>query len=68
MAGKDEEIDVIENALLVYNNQLKMFDYIINDKHRTPTKKYFQRNYLNQDRHHHHYQYDLCYKKLLLKE
>ena len=40
MAGQDEEIDdVIESALLVYNNQLKPFDdYILKDKQRTSTK------------------------------
>ena len=29
---------------------------------------YLKRNCLNQDCHHHQYQYDFCHKKLLLKE
>ena len=41
LVGQDEEVgDVIENASLVYNNQLKLFDdHILNDKHRTPKKR-----------------------------
>ena len=65
LTRQDEEIDdVTENASLVYKNQLKFFDnYILQDKQRTPTNKY-----LNQDLHHHHYQYDFHHKILLLKE
>ena len=33
LAGQDEEIDdVIQNVLLVYNNQLKFFGYILKNK------------------------------------
>ena len=40
LAGQVEEIDVIENVLIVYNNQLKFFDdYILKDKQKTPTKR-----------------------------
>ena len=41
LAGQDEEIDgVIENAWLVYNNQLKLLDdYMLKNKQRTSTKQ-----------------------------
>ena len=41
LAGQDEEIDgVIENAWLVYNNQLKLLDdYMLKHKQRTSTKQ-----------------------------
>ena len=40
LVWQDEEIeDVIENASLVYNNQLKVFDDILKNKKRTPTKQ-----------------------------
>ena len=41
MAGQDEQIDgIIENAWLVYNNQLKLLDdYILKNKQRTSTKQ-----------------------------
>ena len=41
MARQDEEIDgVIENAWLVYNNQLKLLeDYMLKNKQRTSTKQ-----------------------------
>ena len=41
LTGQDEEIDgVIENAWLVYNNQLKLLDdYILKNKQRTSTKQ-----------------------------
>ena len=40
-AEQDEEIDdIIENASLVYNNQLKFFDdNILKNKQKTPTKR-----------------------------
>ena len=43
MALEDEKIDdVIENASLIYNNQLKFLDdYIINNKYKIPTKLIF---------------------------
>ena len=43
MALEDEKIDdVIENAALIYNNQLKFLDdYIINNKYKIPTKLIF---------------------------
>ena len=41
LTGQDEEIDgVIENAWLVYNNQLKLLDdYMLKNKQRTSTKQ-----------------------------
>ena len=41
LTGQDEEIDgVIENAWLVYNNQLKLLDdYMLKHKQRTSTKQ-----------------------------
>ena len=40
LVWQSEEIeDVIENASLVYNNQLKVFDDILKNKKRTPTKQ-----------------------------
>ena len=41
LTGQDEEIDgVIENAWLVYNNQLKLLDdYMLENKQRTSTKQ-----------------------------
>ena len=66
LAGKDEEIgDVIQNASLVYNNQLQMY-WKINKEHQR--NEYLQKNYLNQDRHHHLCQYDFSHKKLLLRK
>ena len=43
LAGREKEIDdILENILLVYSNQLKLFnDYIIINKHRTPTKRIY---------------------------
>ena len=44
-AGEDKEIDaVIENASLVFNNQLKFFDdFLLKYKQRTPTKQISKR-------------------------
>ena len=43
LAGREKEIDdILENISLVYSNQLKLFnDYIIINKHRTPTKRIY---------------------------
>ena len=66
LAGQDEEIDdVIENASLVYNNQLNFLMIIyLGITKELKQNEYLQINHINQDRH----QYDSRHKKLLLKE
>ena len=63
----DEMYNLLNNRWFITINQYYLMAICWRINKELQQNEYLQRNYLNEDRHHHHYQYHFLHKELLVK-